>query len=194
MDLVQRVQSIILKPGEEWLKIKAETTTAAAVFTNYVLLLASIPPAAQFLGRMLFRVRLPYRGVYVWSVGRALGYAILSYVLSLVIVYLFALVMNSLAPAFSSTPNMVQAIKLSAYSMTPGWLGGIFYLVPALYVLGILASLYGLYVLFLGLETPLLETPKDRVMGYMGAGLVGVVVLYVVFGLIPGAIFAVRAL
>lgn len=194
MELVQRVQSLILKPKEEWPKIKAETTTEAALFTNYVLLLAAIPPAAQFLGRMLFPVRKPFSGAPVWSVGNALGYAVLSYVLSLIVVYLFALALNSLAPAFSSRPNMLQAVKLSAYSMTPGWLGGIFYLVPALYILGILASLYGLYLLFLGLETPLLETPKHKVIGYMGAGILAVVVLYVVFGFIPRAIFAVRSL
>ncbi len=194
MDLAQRVQSIILKPKEEWGKIKAETTTVTAVFTNYVLLLAAIPPAAQFVGRMLFRVRLPMRDVPVWSVGDALAYAILSYVLSLIVVYLFALVINSLATAFSSKPNMVQAVKLSAYSMTPAWLGGIFNLVPALYVLGILASLYGLYLLFLGLETPLLETPKERVLGYMAVGILAVVVLYIVLWLIPGWIFAFRAL
>jgi Yip1 domain len=194
MELVQRVRSIILKPKEEWAKIKGETATVASVFTNYVLPLAAIPPAAQFIGRMLFRVRLPYRGDFVWGVGHALGYAILSYGLSLIVVYLFALAMNSLATAFSSTPNMVQAVKLSAYSMTPGWLGGIFNLVPALYILGTLASLYGLYLLFLGLQAPLLETPKDRAVGYMGAGILVVVVLYVVFGLIPGAIFAVRSL
>ncbi len=193
MELVRRAQSIILKPKEEWVKIKGETSTVAAVFTNYVLPLAAIPPAAQFVGRMLFQEQRPYRPI-VWSVGSALGYAILSYVLSLVVVYLFALAMNSLAPAFSSKPNMVQAVKLSAYSMTPGWLGGIYNLVPALYILGTLASLYGLYLLFLGLETPLLETPKDKALGYMGAGILVVVVLYVVFGLIPGAIFAFRAL
>jgi Yip1 domain len=194
MDLVQRVQSIILRPREEWIKIKTESTTVTAVFTNYVLLLAAIPPAAQFIGRLLFRVRLPYTGVFVWSVGRALGYAVLSYALSIIVVYLFALVLDSLAPAFSSTPNMVRAVKLSAYSMTPAWLGGVFNLVPALDILGILASLYGLYLLFLGLETPLLETPKDRVMGYMGVGFLAVVVLYIVLGLIPGWIFAFRAL
>ncbi|MBE3125662.1 MAG: YIP1 family protein [Acidobacteria bacterium] len=192
MDIVQRVQSIILKPKEEWAKIKAEPSTVAGLFSSYAMILAAIPAVCQFLGNILVGRRLPMVGVFRWSMGRALGNAVVSYVFALITVYLFALIINELAPNFGSAKNMTSALKLSVYSMTPGWVAGIFYIIPGLWILGILASLYGLYVLYLGFDTPMMETPKDKVVGYMGVSIVVVIVLYVVFSLILGGIFAVR--
>ena len=192
MDIVQRVQSILLKPKEEWVKIKAEPATVAGLFTSYIMILAAIPAVFQFLGHVLVGQRLPLVGVFRWSIGRALGNAVVTYVLALVAVYLFALVVNELAPTFSSTKNMTSALKLTAYSMTPGWVAGVLYIVPGLWALSLVASLYGLYLLYLGFDTPMMETPKDKIMGYMVLSIVVIVVLTVVFGWIGGGIFAVR--
>ncbi|OGD20640.1 MAG: hypothetical protein A2Y70_08020 [Candidatus Aminicenantes bacterium RBG_13_64_14] len=192
MDIVPRVQAILIKPKEEWVKIKAEPSTVAGLFTSYAMILAAIPAGAQFLGNIMVGYRLPVVGLYRWSIGRALGKAIVSYIFALATVYLFALIINELAPNFGSAKNMTSALKLAVYSMTPGWVAGILYIIPGLWILGILASLYGLYVLYLGFDTPMMETPKDKVMSYMGVSIVVVIVLYVVFSLILGGIFAVR--
>ncbi|OGD14310.1 MAG: hypothetical protein A2V76_10445 [Candidatus Aminicenantes bacterium RBG_16_63_14] len=192
MDIVQRVQSIVLKPKEEWVKIKSEPATVAGLFTSYAMILAAIPAVCQFLGNILVGRRLPMIGRYTWPVGNALGNAVVYYVFALITVYLFALIINELAPNFGSAKNMVNALKLSVYSMTPGWVAGVFYIIPGLWILGILASLYGLYILYLGFDTPMMETPKDKVVGYMAVSIVVVIVLYVVFTWILGGIFAVR--
>jgi amino acid transporter len=192
MDIAQRVQSILLKPKEEWVKIKAEPTTPAELFTSYVMILAAFPAGFQFLGNVLVGRRLPLVGVFRWPIGRALGYAIVSYILWIAAVYLFALIINELAPSFSSAKNMTNALKLAAYSMTPGWVAGILYIIPGLWALGVLASLYGLFILYLGFDTPLMETPKKKIPGYMLLSVVVVAVLYVVFGWIVKGAFAVR--
>ena len=192
MDIVARVQAILLKPKEEWVRIKAEPTTPAQLFTSYVMLLAAIPAAFQFLGHVLVGRRLPLVGVYRWPVGRALGYALGSYVLSLVAVYLFALVVNQLAPSFASTKNLTAALKLAAYSMTPGWVAGVLYIVPGLWALGLVASLYGLYILFLGFETPMMDTPKDKVPGDLFVSVLVVLTVTIVFNWMVKGIFAVR--
>ena len=192
MDLVQRVQGILLKPKEEWVKIKGESATVADLFKSYAMVLAAVPAVAQFLGNVLIGRRIPFVGFYKWDIGRALGNAVFTYLFSLATVYLFALIINALAPNFASPQNMIGALKLAVYSMTPGWVAGVFYIIPALWVLGILAGLYGLYVLYLGFETPMMDTPKEKVMPYLGVSIVVAIGLYVVFGLILGAIFAVR--
>jgi hypothetical protein len=192
MDIVQRVQSLLLKPKEEWVKIKAEPTTVAELFTSYVMLLAAIPSGFQFLGNVLVGKRLPLVGVFRWPIGRALVYAVVSYVLALAAVYLFALIINELAPSFSSAKNMTSALKLAAYSMTPGWVAGVLYIIPGLWALGVVASLYGLYLLYLGFDTPMMETPKVKIPAYMALSIVVVVVLYVVFSWIVKGAFAVR--
>jgi hypothetical protein len=76
--------------------------------------------------------------------------------------------------------------------MIPGWVAGVLNIVPDLGFLVILASLYGLYVLYLGFATPMMETPKEKVMGYFVVCIVVAVVLMAVAGLIVGAMFAVR--
>jgi hypothetical protein len=192
MNLVQRVQGILLKPKDEWLKIKGETTTVSEIFTSYAMILAAIPAVAQFLGHILIGQRIPFIGLYRWGVGRAFGNAVLAYVFSLATVYIFAFIINALAPNFSSAQNMTNAMKLAVYSMTAGWVAGILYIIPYLGVLAMLAGLYGLYLLYLGLETPMMETPKDKVLGYMIVSIVVIIVLYLIFGLILGGIYAVR--
>jgi hypothetical protein len=190
MNLVARVQAILLKPKEEWVKIKDEPTTIRELFVPYAVILAAIPAVAQFLGWAVLGFRIPYAGGS-W-VTRALLYAIFSYILSLVLVYALGFIINALAPNFSSTQSLPLAMKLAVYSMTPVWIMGIFNLIPALGVLGILGSLYGLYIMYLGFMTPLMGTPKEKATGYFIVSVVVTIVLMAVVGIILGAAFAIR--
>lgn len=192
MDIVARAQGILLKPKEEWVKIKAEPTPVRELFTSYAMILAAIPIVAQFLGWALVGFKIPYIGGS-WM-GRAILYLIFSYILGLVTVYIFGVIINALAPNFSSTQNLPNAMKLAVFSMTPGWLAGIFHIIPSIGFLTILGFLYGIYILYLGFATPLMETPKEKVIGYMVVSVVVMIVLWAVIGLILGAIFAVRGL
>jgi len=189
MDIVQRAQAILIKPREEWVRIKAEPSTPAGLFTSYAMILAAVPPGFQFLRRILIE-RLPMVGH--WPVGRALASAIVAYVLSLATVYLFALVVNELAPHFGSSKNMTSALKLAVYAMTPVWVAGVFSIFSGPWAVSVLASLYGFYLLYLGFDTPVMETPKDKVGGYLGVSILVALGLYVVVNWFLKVIFAVR--
>ena len=189
MNIARRAQAILLSPKEEWTRIKAEPSTAAGLFTSYAMPLAAVPAVFQFLGRVLVE-RLPVIGH--WPVGTALGNAAVAYVLSLGTVYLFALILNGLAPSFGAAKNMKNALKLAVYSMTPGWVAGVLYIVPGLWILGVLASFYGLYILYLGFDTPMMETPKDKVGSYFAAAVLVAIGLFVVVNWFLKVIFAVR--
>ncbi|MFP4082375.1 MAG: Yip1 family protein [Candidatus Aminicenantes bacterium] len=191
MDIVARVQGILLKPKEEWAKIKEEPLPVSQLFTSYVMILAGIPAVAQFIGLALVGRRVPFGGWYRYGIGRGLIYAVLLYVFTLVMVYVFGLIINALAPTFSSNKNLDNAMKLAAFSMTPYWVASVLYIVPFLGILVILASLYGLYLLYLGFTTPLMDTPKEKVVGYLIVSIVVIVVLMVVAGIILGGIFTV---
>jgi hypothetical protein len=155
---------------------------------SYVMILAAIPAVFVFL-RLILIEKIPMIGH--WPVGRALGKAIVIYIPALVVVSLMALIINELAPTFSSTKNMTNALKLAAYSMTPGWLAGVFNIVPGLWALRVVGSLYGLYILYLGFDTPIMETPKNRVPGYMILSSVAAAALYLVNEIVK-LTFAVR--
>jgi hypothetical protein len=194
MNIVARVQGIILKPAEEWQKIKAESTSVGELYKSYILILAAIPAVAQFIGSMLIGASVPVRGVVRASFSWALGRAVVSYIFSLAMVYVLALIIKALAPNFSSQPDLVGAMKLAAYSMTPYFVAGILYIIPFLSWLVLLAGLYGLYVLYLGFKGGLMGTPPDKVMGYFILTLVVEIVLGVVVSLIMGGIFSAGAL
>lgn len=191
MDIVSRVQQIILKPKDEWEKIKEEKTTIAELFTSYAMILLAIPAVAQFIGWSLIGRRIPFVGWYRVGIGTGLLRAILFYVLTLGSVYAFGIIINALAPTFGSKSDATAAMKLAVYSMTPSWVAGILYIIPLLDILVILASFYGIYILYLGFVNPMMDTPKDKVMAYMIVSIVVVVIVWVVVAVILGAIFAV---
>ncbi len=196
MDLIPRVKSLILSPKAEWGKIKGEPATVQGLMTSYAAVLAAIPSIAQFIGYSVVGIRVPFANVYRFGFGSSLARAVLTYVFSLATVYLIALVIKTLAPNFSSSSDMVGAMKLSAYSMTPFWIAGILFILPSLGILVTLASIFGLYILYVGFDAGLLDTPKEKVMPYFLVSVVAIIVLSLIFSLVLGAIFmagAVRA-
>ena len=191
MDIVSRVQGIILKPKDEWVKIKDEKMSQTQLLTSYVLILAAIPAVAQFIGFGLIGFKVPFLSWYRYGIGGGLLRGILVYVFSVASVYIFGIIINALAPSFSSEKDADSAMKLAAYSMTPNWIASALYIVPFLGILVMLASLYGLYILYLGFQTPLMNTPKDKAVSYFVISLVVVIVIMVVISIVLGAIFAV---
>jgi hypothetical protein len=193
MDIVARVQGLFLKPKDEWVKIKGETTPIPQLFMSYALLLVLISAVAQFIGYGLVGIRVPFVGVYRVGLISALLRGVVFAGLHLVSAYVFGMVINALAPTFGSKASLESAMKLAVYSLTPAWVGAVFYIIPALSFLAMIAALYGLYVLYLGFANPMMDTPQDKVVPYTVASLVAVVVLMAVVSLIVGAIFAIGA-
>ncbi|WP_457329289.1 Yip1 family protein [Rhizobacter sp. P5_C2] len=171
MNLIQRVQDILLKPKQTWPAIDAEPATQASIYKGYVLILAAIPPVASFLG-LIFIV-----GPGFWG----LSTLVLGYVLALVNVFVLTLIVDALAPSFGGTKGQVSALKLVAYASTAGWVGGVFHLVPGLWILGIIASLYGIYLIYLGLPV-LMKCPQDKAGAYTAVVIVCAIVIYIVLG------------
>jgi hypothetical protein len=187
MELVNRVKAILLNPNDTWQEIKNEPATVKDLFTSYAALLAAIPPIASFIGFSLIGLSVlgfPYRR----PLGSGLGHLIVSYVFSLVGVYLVGMIIDALAPSFGSSKNQLQAMKVAVYSWTPGWVAGAFLIIPSLSPLSLLASLYGLYLFYLGLPI-LMETPQDKAMGYVIVTILVSIVVSILVGSLSGALF-----
>ena len=178
---VARVKAILVTPKIEWPVIDGEPTTIADIYRRHVIPLAAIPAVAHLIGSLAFGYSV--LGV-TWrpSVGAALGTAVVSYALNLVMTYVLALIIDWLAPQFGATANRVQAVKVAAYGLTAGWLAGVFDLIPALSVLGIV-GLYSLYLIYLGLPV-LMKVPADKAMTYV----VVVIVATIAAGLVMAAV------
>ena len=185
VSIIDRAKAIILKPKEEWPVIERETRSSGEIFTGYVMPLAAIGPVASFLGGQLFGYGMLWIHFRPSLLG-ALGSAILQYVASLVGVFLITYVANALAPKFGGESSQSGAFKLVAYSMTAGWVAGIFGLIPSLAFLT-LAGLYSLYLFNVG-ATPLLKVPQDKTVGFTATVCAIVLVIGLVIGGIVGAV------
>lgn len=185
MDLVARAKNIIISPAKEWEVIKAEPMSTAQMFTQYVMILAAIPAVAGFIGRSI--IGQSFLGVSTRTpIGPGLVWAILFYIFSIIGVYILGVIIDLLAPSFGSPKNMNASLKVAVFSMTASWLAGIFSLVPALFILGLL-GLYSFYLLYTGMRS-LKEVPPDKLIGYYVVTLVMAIIVYVVIGLVVGAV------
>lgn len=175
MNLVDRVQKLLVAPTAEWAAIKAEPQTVASLYTRYVMILAAIPAVAAFIGWSV----VGYGGMgatYRIPVAAGVANMVLSYVLTLGGVYAIALVIDALAPSFGGEKDFTQALKVSAYFPTAWWIAGFFYLLPALSILAVVGGLYSLWLLYTGLPR-LMAVTEERAVGY--AASVVVVALFV---------------
>jgi len=191
--LLNRVQGILLRPREEWIKIKEESLPPSQLFSSYVLILAAVPPLTRFLANLLYGgFKKPYSG-WSWNVaGRNLLFSIITYIFSLIIVYVFGRIINVLAPIFSSRRSNLNSMKLAVYSLTSFWIGGVLYLVPRTgWLLRNLVGLYGIYILSLGFAAPLMDTPKEKVVGYLVVSSIIAIVLIIGVEIILRVFFAI---
>jgi Yip1-like protein len=184
MDLVERVKRILRSPRTEWDVIDAEPTTPAGLYTGYIMPLAAIGPVARIIGYSVFGTT-GLMGTYRVPIGSGIASNLLMYVLTLGAAYVLAVMIDGLAPTFKGQRNQNQALKLVAYSGTAFWVGGIVMLVPPISSLMILAILYSLYLLYLGLPK-LMKTPPEKTLGYTAVVTAAVFVLFLVVNFIAG--------
>jgi hypothetical protein len=183
VNLVDRAKNLILTPAAEWDKIASETHTVPGLYTGWIMILAAIPAIAGFIGFSI--VGAGAFGVsYRVPVVSGIAHAVVSYGLSLASVYVFALVIDALAPNFGGEKNFMQAFKVAAFAPVASWLAGVFAILPALSILSLL-GLYSLYLLYVGLPR-LMRTPAEKAMPYT----VVVIIVGVVISLVAGAVSA----
>jgi hypothetical protein len=185
VSLFERVKNILVTPKTEWPRIDAEPATIGGIYTGYVLILAAIGPIAALIGQQVFGYSA-FGVTYKPPIATSVGSAVLTYILSLVSVYVSALIIDALAPSFGGTKDQVKAFKVAAYSATAAWLAGIFQIIPMLAFLAIV-GLYSLYLLFVGLPM-LMRVPADKAVGYVVVVIIVQIVLYFVVAMIVGAL------
>ncbi|MDR0401554.1 MAG: YIP1 family protein [Endomicrobium sp.] len=185
MEIINRIKSILVSPKKEWQTIEAANEPHARVFTTYVVPLALIPAAAAFVGYGL--IGYSALGVHVHSVSWGIRQAVVQYIAMLGGTYLTAFVINMLSGNFGAKNDFDRAFSLVAYAYTPMFVAGVFYLLPSLSVLASLAGLYGLNLLYNGMQ-PMMKAPADKQMSYFVVSLIMTVVVSAVLSFVLAAI------
>jgi hypothetical protein len=187
MNLVDRAKNILLSPNTEWEAIRSESSTPAELFSRYAVILAAIPALAGFIGYYLIGLPLGGLGTFPLSIGTSFAWAILTYVLSLVSVYVLGWIIDALAPSFGSSKDIISSLKVAVYAYTATWIAGIFQIIPSLSFLTAIASIYSLVLLYLGIKKVKMA-PDDKLIGYFIVTIIVALVLYFVIGAIIGSI------
>ncbi|MEO8012462.1 MAG: Yip1 family protein [Dokdonella sp.] len=188
--LIARVQAILLTPKTEWPVIAAEPDTVAGLYKNYILLLAAIPALAGFIKGSLIGYSMFGMSMRT-PIGSGIAGMIVTYALTLGVVYVLAIIINALAPSFGGEKNQVQALKASAYAYTASWVASIATIIPLIgWLIALAGAIYGIYLLFLGLPHTM-RSPSDKAVGYTAVTVIIGFILSLVVGAIVGGITAV---
>lgn len=182
--LIDRVKNILLTPKTEWAKIDGEPATVQGLFTGYVMILAALGPIASVIGGALLGAPMPFM----------IATAVVTYAISLILVFVNSLIIDALAPTFNGTKNNIQATKVAAYIGTPGWLVGLLSIIPQLLplamLLGFAALVYGIYLLYLGLPQ-LMRVAQDKAIGYVIVVVAAWIIIYwVLLAVIMGIVLS----
>ncbi|MGH8250403.1 MAG: Yip1 family protein [Steroidobacteraceae bacterium] len=187
-ELIGRVQRILLTPKTEWPAIAAEPATTTGIYKGYIAILAAIGPIAMFIKSTLIGYQMPFVGSYRADIGDGIVALVVSYVLSLVATYVFALIVNALAPTFGGQKDSLLALKAAAYAMTASWLAGIAQILPIIGMLIMLAGgIYSIYLLYLGLPVTM-KSPPEKAAGYTAVSVICAILLFWIVGAVVGGV------
>jgi hypothetical protein len=185
--LTDRVKAILTAPKSEWPLLAAEPASVGSLYTGYIMILAALPVIAAFIkssligyGLLGVTIRIPIMS--------GLAHAVASYLVSLLVVYVVALVIDALAPTFGGEKNRVQALKATAYAWTATWIAGVAIIIPWLgWLIALAGVVYAIYLLYLGLP-PTMKCPPERAGAYTAVSVILAIILSWVLGIIIAAV------
>lgn len=177
---VGRAIGMLLRPDRTLAAAAREPATEGDLFRGYIAPLAAIGPVCNAAGLSVFGGGISGITLRLSLVGVLVG-ALRDYVLMLGAVYLLAQAISLMAPAFGAVAGRVQALKLVACAGTAMWVAGVFALYPTLgFAVAILAGMYSLYALYLGLGR-MMRAPHGRSLTYFAAILLVILLLVLLF-------------
>ncbi len=185
MNIVQRAKNIIVQPKKEWEVIDTETATVSSLLTSYVLPLTIIGAIATFIGYGFVGVNM--FGFEISGTRWGLFYALNKLIVGIIAYYVSVYVVDMLANSFASEKNINKSAQLVAYGTTPAMIGTFFYIFPMIAIIGILFSLYSIYVWYLGLG-PIKKTPEDKKVVYIIVSILVYIVAMFLVGMVINAI------
>jgi hypothetical protein len=151
-DVIGRARRLLSSPATEWTAIDAEPADLLGITGGYVAPLVVFQSLCGLAGAFLFG------GLFGGTPLTIVLDAAANIIVSIAVVYVFAFIIDALAPTFGAHRSIGQAFKVAAYAPTAAWLAGVFLLHPNLFPIYVVAALYSLYLLFTGL--PRLMKPR----------------------------------
>lgn len=182
--ILSRAYGLLREPKKEWEQIRAEETTVPNILIGYVAPLAAIPPVCSLIGSYVFEP------AFAGDFGVALIRAVVTWVVSIALVFFLGVLTNAVAENFDGDKNDLSAQKIAAYSLTPSFLSGVFSLWPPLWWLSLFALAAMVFLMYRGLPI-LMKAPPEQALPYAGTVTVatmvaGIVLFSIAAGVVSG--------
>lgn len=177
--IYEQVKDLVFKPKQTWETINGETKTEQQLVISHLMPLAAIPAVAFFIGYSILGVRIPFAGVYRMAWWQSLLTALIGYVVTVATVWLLGFIISQIAPWFGASQNRESGLKLSVFSYSPYLFAGVLYIIPNLGIVVTLVGIYGLYLLYLGVDR-VMHPPENKTVLYSVSAVIIALVLHVV--------------
>jgi hypothetical protein len=182
--LLERMKNILLSPRNEWERIATESSSIGELYVRYAFPLLIGVALLSFVHLSVIGTSTFFGGTVRLPMTLGLTSALFTVIGGAIGLFLLSLIINMLAPTFGAQRELRQAFKVAAYAATPSAVASVFSLLPGLgTLLGLVAAIYGIYVLYLGL-IPVMQTPKERAVGYTATIIVVMIVLSILLGVV----------
>jgi len=176
-----RVARLLATPSRAWALIAAEPADVRGLFPRYVAPLAAIPAICSVAGPLRFGFNIANVAVVMSPLGLFLG-ALAGYGLTFVTLLAAAYWVDLMSGLFGGARDRGRSLELVTYAATATWIAGLAELYPSAgLAVAILAWVYSLYTLYLGM-TPMLGAPPERRLTAFAAMMAGVVTLWALRG------------
>ena len=169
-----------MTPKTEWPVVASETPDVGGIVTGYAIPLILISTVATFIGTAFLGGAIGGDSAIMYGVAMA----VVSLISALAGLFIGAAILKALAPTFDSTPDFGRAMQMVAYASTPAWVAGILGIIPVVGSLAVVVgAIYGIYLYYLGLPE-VMNTPQEKVIGYMVVAAIVSIVLGIILALI----------
>jgi hypothetical protein len=180
---LSRALGMLFRPRGTWDMVAAEPADGRSLMLRYAAPLAAIPAVCSVVGALVFGFNIANIGVHMSLIGLILA-ALAGYGLTLAAVWVLAAFIDLTAPAFGGARGREAALNLAVYAATASWVGGIAELYPSVGIpVGILAGIYSLYALYLGLPK-LMRIPDAQRLPAFAAVLIAILLLGAARGMV----------
>lgn len=156
--IISRAQLILTQPKGCWDKIKEESTNAKSIMLSYGVPLIVVQSICQLLLTAVIGFATPFGTIRAPFFSSLIGQIITAAILTAA-VFVMGKIITVVAPKLGGRNDYDKAVGWLAYSQTASALSGVVALLPIIGFASILVVLYGLYILFQGI---------DRMIGVQG--------------------------
>jgi hypothetical protein len=182
-----RAKAVMLSPKESFASIKAEKKSVNEIYKQYSAPLALIAFLCQFIGMAVIGLSAPLLGTLRWPIFSGLIYTIVVIVFHLLSLFLVGKALEFISEKFSEKKDSNLCFAFAAYVTTPVYFAYILSIIPALSGIGLLFSLYAIYLVFLA-TSEILDIEAEKKVVFTILTLLSFLIVKLVFAFISMAV------